>query len=258
MSRAPKVSVVIPCYNHGVFLDEAVASVLRQSCTDLEIVVVNDGSTDPFTVDLLKSYDRPKTRVVHTQNAGLASARNTGIRNALGSYILPLDADDRIAESYLERAAAILDERPEAGVVYCDQELFGERQGLWDAPPYDRTAILFDNLVFATALYRKSDWERVGGYSSRFVYGWEDWDFWMSMTELGKQFVKLPEPLHFYRIRSSSMNRSMRFRHKMAMMLLLVARHRALYLEALMHEPGRVFRAGAGSFAHVLDRARRG
>lgn len=231
MSHPPKISVVIPCYNHGAYLDEAVDSVLRQSCTDFEIVVVNDGSTDPLTVDLLNSYDRPKTRVVHTRNAGLSSARNTGIRNATGRYILPLDADDRIAATYLEKAAAILDARPEVGVVYCDEEMFGERQGLWDIPPYDAIALLFDNLIFPTAMYRKSDWEKVGGYSSKFIYGWEDWDFWLSMSTLKKEVVKLPEPLYFYRIRSGSMNLSMRTRHKMAMMTLLILRHKRLYLQ---------------------------
>lgn len=231
VGQAPKISVVIPCYNHGAYLDEAVGSVLRQSCTDFEIVVVNDGSTDPQTVELLRSYDRPKTRVIHTVNQGLSSARNTGVRNATGRYILPLDADDRIAETYLEKAAAVFDARPEVGVVYCDQVMFGERQGVWSIPPYDPVAQLFDNLIFATAMYRKGDWAKVGGYSSKFIYGWEDWDFWISITSLKKEVVKLPEPLCFYRIRSGSMNLSMRTGHKMAMMALLILRHKRLYLQ---------------------------
>ena len=233
VGQAPKISVVIPCYNHGAYLDEAVNSVLRQSCTDFEIVVVNDGSTDPQTVELLRSYDRPKTRVIHTVNQGLSSARNTGVRNATGRYILPLDADDRIAETYLEKAAAVLDARPEVGVVYCDQEMFGERQGLWSIPPYDPVAQLFDNLIFATAMYRKSDWAKVGGYSTKFVYGWEDWDFWISIGSLKREIVKLQEPLCFYRIRTGSMNLSMRTWHKMAMMTLLICRHKRLYLQNL-------------------------
>lgn len=226
----PKVSVVIPCYNHGAYLDEAVDSVLRQTFTDFEIVVVNDGSTDPQTVALLQSYDRPKTRVIHKKNGGLSAARNTGIESALGEYILPLDSDDKIAETYLEKAAAILDARSDVGVVYCDEEMFGERQGLWSIPPYDPDLLLFDNLIFPAAMYRKSDWAKTGGYCSKFIYGWEDWDFWISMSELGKDVVKLPEPLYFYRIRSGSMNLSMQTSHKMAMMALLVLRHKRLYL----------------------------
>lgn len=240
MSRPPKVSVVIPCYNHGVFLDEAVDSVLAQSYRDFEIVVVNDGSTDPYTVELLNRYHRPQTRVLHTPNSGLSAARNNGIASAAGTYILPLDADDKIAPGYMEKAVAVLEARPEVGVVYCDEMMFGERQGLWRIPPYDATALLFDNLIFPAAFYRRSDWEKTGGYSSRFVYGWEDWDFWLSMSKLGKEVVKLPEPLYYYRIRNGSMNHSMRLRHRMAMMALLILRHRSLYLKNLHLLAGKV------------------
>lgn len=239
MIPVPRVSVVIPCFNHGAFLDEAVDSVLAQTFRDFEIVVVNDGSTDPATLKLLSRYDRPKTRVLHTGNGGLSSARNTGISNAAGSYIFPLDCDDRIAPTFLEKAVAVLDARPEAWVVYCDAVLFGEKQGLWELPPYGATALLFDNLILACAMYRKSDWQRVGGYSTGFRYGWEDWDFWLSLSERGQEAVKLPEPLYFYRIRNGSMNRSMRLHHKMAMMALLILRHRSQYLRNIGPLAGR-------------------
>lgn len=229
--RAPKVSVVIPCYNHGAYLDEAVDSVLAQSCRDFEIVIVNDGSSDPLTLSLLEGYRRPRTRILHTPNRGVSSARNTGIAAARGEYILPLDCDDRIAPSYLEKAVAILDRRPEAGIVYCDQRMFGEREELFITPPYDPVALLFDNLIPSGAFFRKSDWEKVGGYSARFVYGWEDWDFWISMSALNKEVTKIPELLYYYRIRSESRDRSMRLHHKLAMMSLIVFRHKQLYLK---------------------------
>ena len=92
----PKVSVIIPCYNQGACLEEAVDSVLAQTFQDFEILVVNDGSTDEATIRMLGKYERPKTRVIHTDNQGLAMARNNGIREARGAYILPLDADDKI------------------------------------------------------------------------------------------------------------------------------------------------------------------
>ena len=79
-----KVSVVIPCYNQGAYLDEAVNSVLKQTCGDVEIIIVNDGSTDGETRRLLSAYDRPRTQVIHTENKGLAAARNTGIAAAHG------------------------------------------------------------------------------------------------------------------------------------------------------------------------------
>jgi glycosyltransferase involved in cell wall biosynthesis len=239
---SPKVSVVIPCYNHGVYLDEAVDSVLAQSFTDFEIVIVNDGSTDPYTVELLKGYQRPRTRVLHTENAGVSSARNSGIAAARGKYILPLDADDRIAPSYLEKGVAILDSRPEVGIVYCDEQRFGEREDPWIMPDYDPVALLFDNMIFPSAFFRKSDWEKVGGYSSRFVYGWEDWDFWISLSTLKKEVTKIPELLYYYRIRSESRDHSMRLRHKIAMMTLIVFRHKALYVKNYRAFCGKVLR----------------
>ena len=231
LSGSLRVSVIIPCYNHGEFLDETVDSVLAQSFTDFEIIVVDDGSTDPETVRLLKGYQRPKTTVLHTANGGVSAARNTGIERARGGYILPLDADDRIAPTYMEKGVAILDARPDVGVVYCDEEMFGEREGKWDLPEYDPVAELFDNLIHPASFFRKTDWEKVGGYSNRFVYGWEDWDFWVSMCALNKKVSKIPEILYYYRVRSVSRDHSMRLYHKIAMMMLIILRHKRLYLQ---------------------------
>jgi glycosyltransferase involved in cell wall biosynthesis len=98
-----KVSVIMPCYNQGQYIDEAVDSVLTQTYQNYEIIIVNDGSTDEFTNEKLKNYNKPKTQVIHTANQGLSAARNNGIHASNGEFILPLDADDKIANTYLER-----------------------------------------------------------------------------------------------------------------------------------------------------------
>src|SRR5262249_32672545 len=131
----PKVSVIIPCFNQGQFVDEAVASVLAQTYRDFEIIVINDGSTDEATNRKLAAYDYPQAQVMHTANQGAAGARNTGIAATSGQYILPLDADDRIAPTYLERAVAALEADARVGIVYCQAELFGEESGPWQLPP---------------------------------------------------------------------------------------------------------------------------
>lgn len=228
--HSPKVSVVIPCYNLGSYLDEAVESVLQQTFSDYEIIIVDDGSTDPATRTLLASYDRPKTKVLRTGNQGVSAARNTGIRNAAGSYILPLDADDRIAPGYLEKAVAILDARPDVGIVYSDEQMFGEKEDVWIMPQFNAAALLFDNLIFPSAFYRKCDWEKAGGYCSAMIFGWEDWEFWISMSRLNKVVIKIPEILYYYRIRSASRDHSLKFRHKIAMISVIVVRHWPLYL----------------------------
>lgn len=225
----PKVSVVIPCYNQGEYLDEAVASVLAQTFRDFEIIVVNDGSTDEFTNRLLAGYDRPKTSVLRTPNRGLAAARNSGIAAARGEYILPLDADDMIAPTYLEKGVAVLDKRGEVGIVYCLAEKFGAEQGPWFAAEFSPRRMLLGNLIFCSALFRKSDWERSGGYNTGMERGWEDWDFWLSLIERGVKVHRLPEVLFRYRVKERSMAKGMDAAIKAEMHRQIYRNHRALY-----------------------------
>lgn len=227
----PKVSVIIPCYNQGIYLEEAVDSVLAQTFRDFEVIVVDDGSDDEATVRLLSACDRPGTRVIRTPNQGLAEARNTGIRESRGEYILPLDADDRIAPGYLEKAVAVLDAQPEAGIVYCLAETFGARTGPWLAPEYSLGRMLLGNLIFCSALFRRSDWELAGGYRRNMAVGWEDWDFWLSLIELGRKVHRIPEVLFFYRVKEGSMAASMDAAKKGEMHLQVMRNHPLLFVE---------------------------
>ncbi len=229
----PKVSVIVPCYNHGEFLPETLDSLGAQTFSDYEIIVVNDGSTDEATITLLQSLILAKTRIFHTVNRGVSAARNKGIAEASGEYILPLDADDKIGPTYLELAVNLLDTRPEVAIVYCERVLFGEREGVVQLPDYDPRAILIDNCIYPAALYRKADWKIVGGYSEKMLHGWEDWEFWISLSELKKKVVKIQEPLFFYRVRSNSRDHSIRFMQKLALMTVIVLRHKGLYLRNL-------------------------
>ncbi len=225
----PKVSVVIPCYNHGKYLGEAVDSVLNQTFADFEIVIVDDGSDDPETKNLLAQLDRPKTKVIHTENAGLASARNNGIRASAGEYILPLDADDKIGKEYLEEAVPILDRNAGIGVVYCQAAYFGERDGLVDLPVFSMERILKKNIIFCSALFRKKHWEQVGGYNENMVYGLEDWDFWLSLLEMGLKVHRIPKTLFFYRIRKASMLSTISEENQFFMIKNVIFNHRSLF-----------------------------
>lgn len=227
----PKVSVVIPCYNHGRYLDEAIDSVLAQTFDDFEIVVVDDGSTEAFTIDLLRGYHRKKTRVLHTVNMGLAAARNTAIAAALGQYILPLDADDRIEPTYLERAVAVLDRDPQVAIVYCRARLFGAVESEWLLPDYTLERMLLDNVIFCSAVFRRGDWTAIGGYDPGMVYGWEDYDFWLGIIERGGQVVRLPEILFCYRVASDSMVRSKEKWQKVEMFVRIFRRHQQLFAD---------------------------
>lgn len=223
------VSVVIPCYNQGAYIAETIDSVLAQTSQEFEIIVVNDGSTDHETVRLLERLEHPKLRVVHTGNQGVSAARNTGIALASGEYILPLDGDDRIGRGYLEQGAALLDRHPEAGFVYCLARLFGAKRGMFYLNGATLPEMLLDSRVFCSAMYRKQDWEAAGGYNTNMRQGLEDWDFWLSLLELGKTPLLIPEVLFHYRVRPRSRTRSMTEEQKLAMQLQLMENHRELY-----------------------------
>ena len=212
---------------------ETLDSLQTQTCTDYEIIVVNDGSTDAATIAVLQSLKSEKIRVFHTANRGVSAARNRGIEEAQGDYILPLDADDKIGPDYLLRSVDLLESRPDVAIVYGERVLFGEREGMDPLPDYNARALLVDNCIYPAALFRKADWEMVGGYSEKMTYGWEDWDFWISLSELNKQVVKIPEILFYYRVRSSSRDHSIQFHQKCILMLLMVFRHKRLYLRNL-------------------------
>src|SRR5579863_3389457 len=126
-----RLSVVIPCFNHGEFLPEAVASVTPLRREDVELVVVDDGSTDGRTREEMDRLREKGINVIRQENMGLAAARNAGIRAAAAEYILPLDADNRLRPGYIEHGIRLLDGNPEVGVVYGDAEYMGERTGRW-------------------------------------------------------------------------------------------------------------------------------
>lgn len=211
------VSVVVPCYNHGRFLEATIQSVLDSSYKDLEIVIVDDGSTDDsadVARELIKMF--ANIRFVSQVNAGPSAARNNGIRQAKGEYILPLDADDLIGRDYISQAVAVLDSRSEVKVVYADAKKFGAVDKTWKLKPYSERGLAMDNMIYVSALFRKSDWERVSGYSESPVLVREDWEFWIKMLKDGGDVVKLPFVGFYYRIHSNSRRKSMSKKKKNA------------------------------------------
>jgi glycosyltransferase involved in cell wall biosynthesis len=206
MTKSYKVSIVIPCFNHGEFLAEAVASVTDIRCDDVELIVVDDGSTDERTRREVDKLVAQGIKAIWQENKGLAAARNAGILASQGEYIFPLDADDRLRPGWLDRGIRILDSDPKVGVVYGDAQCFGVRSDLWVVGPFESARLLHGNYIHASALYRRSIWEQNRGYDGTMpVQGLEDWDFWLGALEHGWQFVYLPEVMFDYRIAKESM-----------------------------------------------------
>jgi glycosyltransferase involved in cell wall biosynthesis len=230
----PKVSVIIPCYNHGEFLPEAVSSVTSMRSAEVELIVVDDGSTDDRTRREMNSLEAAGIHVIHQKNKGLAAARNAGISAAQAKYVLPLDADNRVRDAYIDFGIRILDSDPQIGVVYGDAEYMGIRTGRWHVGPFDLTRLVQWNYIDACAVYRRVVWEQNGGYDGTMpTQGLEDWDFWLSTVQHGWKFRYVPEVLFDYRTAHDSMlARSHAF--DLQTEKFIAAKHAALHREAFM------------------------
>jgi len=201
-----KVSIVIPCFNHGAMLREALTSLEEVRNENLlEVIIVDDGSSDAETIRILKEVAEAGYNVVSQPNGGLGAARNAGIRGAKGEFILPLDSDNRLRRVYLEQGVSLLKENPSLGVIYADAEYFGEKTGRWQVQEFDLLSLIRMNFIDACALYRKALWEGVGGYDEQMPWmGLEDWDFWLRVACHGGSFFHLPAVGFDYRVRSDS------------------------------------------------------
>ena len=200
------VSVIIPSYNCRKFLLEAYESVLKQTYQNIEIIIVDDNSSDPESLEILRAIEKQgRARIFYLEkNHGVAYARNFAIKNSKGKYVLPLDCDDKIHEEYLEKAVNILDKNEEIKIVYPDVIIFGKYDDIWNLPGFDLKKLLIKNYIHNSSVFRKSDFARTNGYDER-LEGLEDWDFWISILETtnGKA-LHLPEKLFYYRIRENS------------------------------------------------------
>ena len=199
-----RVSVIMPCFNDGKYIQESIKSVLNQTYKNIELIIIDDGSTDKETIKILQYINNDNIKLLKTERLGPSGARNKGITEASGEYILPLDADDIIDKTYIEKAVDYMEKNYNVGIVYCEAELFGEKSEKWKLPSYSIEQMLFGNVIFVTALFRKIDWELVGGFDTSFKYGLEDYDFWLSIIELGREVIQIPEILFKYRIKKLS------------------------------------------------------
>lgn len=195
---SPKISVITACYNHGRYISEMIDSVLQQSFTDYEIIIVNDGSTDN-SWDIIKEFERENIKVINSTHKGTSAARNLAIEQARASIIMNLDADDKISPDLLQKAYNVFESNCNAGIVYSDCEFFGAKNKKYNPGEYDLKSMLRNNRIISAAFFRKIDWESVGGYSDVFLYGLEDWDLWLGILTLGREVFKIRGSVVYYR-----------------------------------------------------------
>jgi glycosyltransferase involved in cell wall biosynthesis len=223
------ITVVITCYDDGAFLSESVASVLAQQGGEPRMIVVDDGSTEGQTrveLDRLPS----QVELIRQANAGLAAARNVGLRRVQTLFALALDADDLLEPDALQRLRKPLELDPKLGFSYGLVRFFGAWEGVMRMPPYDPYRLLYRHTIGSVALFRRELFEDVGGYDPAFD-GYEDWEFWLHALERGWRGRRLERVALLYRRHGRTMYAGARA-HYRASVRQLRAKHPALYCRA--------------------------
>ncbi len=200
----PSVAIIVPIYNAEAFLAETLQSILSSTYSNFEVILMDDGSHDN-SLQMAQEFAQKDARVkVFSQtNAGASVARNHAIRLSQSKYILPIDADDLINPDYIAQAVDVLEKNPEIKVISCNVEMFGDRNGICNYPKFSLRLLARKNMIPICSMYRKSDWEKSGGYSP-LVKGREDWDFWLALFSKGGNFYRLPIIGVRYRIHAGS------------------------------------------------------
>ena len=190
----PLVSIVIPCYNYGRYVGQAIESALAQTYAPKEVVVMDDGSTDD-TLDVAGRY--PVTLLCQA-NRGSAAAFNAGIRASRGELFSLLDADDVIHPDFLQRTVPVLREHPETAFVYTHAVTFGREHAVLLRREYDVRRLGQGGFMGGACLVRRAAFEATAGFDSALRHG-EDWDLWLSLAERGYAGRLVPRILFAYR-----------------------------------------------------------
>jgi len=184
---ANKVSIIVPCFNHAKYLEECIQSINNQSYTNWECIIVNDGSTDD-TETVSRKLENEKVRYIYQENKGLPGARNTGIRNASGDYILPLDADDTLNPLALEKMIAVFNQTPETLIVFSDTVTFGstsKKSNLQEK--FTLKELLLGNKLYCTSMFPKKYFDAGIIFDEKLRHGFEDWEFWIQLIDANRE-----------------------------------------------------------------------
>lgn len=214
----PRISVIIPCFNQGQYIDEAVDSVLSQTLQDFEIIIIDDGSTDKFTIEKLSNYSKLNTRVIHTENRGLSAARNLGFREAKGDFLQFLDADDTIEALKFEEQLNVFEQYPTTDVCFTDYRIYDINKKIFlnqpsaafpgNDPVWD---FLFKwergwNIPIHCAIFKRENWNTKIPFNEK-LRAKEDWFMWCDLVVRNKKFKFLDKKYAVYRYHQSNMTK---------------------------------------------------
>ncbi len=197
-------SVVVTCYNDGAFIVEAIQSVEKSTYPNIEIIIVDDHSSDKDTLLKLDELEKKGYVVLRKEsNLGVSDSRNEGIARIRGNYVLTLDADDLIHPAYLEKAMQQFNKG--YTVVYCNVKNFGKINSIRIAPEFSIPLLLTGNFVASCSAFTKEMWKLAGGFDVN-MKCYEDWEFWVNLCGKGGKFIHINDVLFEYRRKVNSLN----------------------------------------------------
>lgn len=224
------VSVILTCYNQEKYLSDALDSVLCQTYSNWECIILNDGSTDDSEkVALEYAKKDSRFKYIYQKNQGVVVARNNAVHNSLGKYLLPLDGDDMIANNYLELAVAELEADQNIDLVICEVEKFGAEKGSFKLNDICVRNILANGCCVNCSMFRRSSYDKIGGYKECMSKGYEDWEFFISLLEFGGRVKKINQVLFYYRIIETSRNNKIDIETDRKLKACIVSMHPELY-----------------------------
>lgn len=201
--KSPLVSIIVPCYNQGQYLGEALDSVLAQTYSNWEVIIVDDGSTDN-SAEVAKAYIAKDSRIhyFHQTNAGPSAARNYGVRESKGKYIQFLDGDDKLSARCIELAVKHMESHQETVVFYSRVRYFGVRNDEFVIRWTGYADLLCANSIICCCMMRRTDFNRIGGFDEQ-MHGYEDWELFIRLLYGRPEVYQHPDFLFHYRITDS-------------------------------------------------------
>lgn len=197
-NKQPMVSVIMPIYNYGDIFQKSLESVFSSTYSNIELVIVNDGSTNPYVLNKLDSLsNHPNIKIINQENSGPSSARNNGIKSSTGEYILPLDSDDMISPDYIQTCVNIIRKNNKISPVYCDTNHAGQMTGIEQRPEWSKERLIQGPFIVNCSMFTREAFDTCGGYDEQ-MKGWEDYDLWIRMMNNGFVGKRIPKPLFTY------------------------------------------------------------
>ena len=212
LGKTKKITVVIPCFNYSKYIGETIDSLKQSTYKNWNCIIVNDGSTDnseETILNIINGDDR--FTYIKQPNKGLSATRNVGIRASNSEYILCLDPDDKISPTYIENGIKYLDENKDCTLYYGKAKMFYDdgTEKDWNLPPFDYKKLIFNNHIYSAFIYRKKDYELIGGYDE-VMSGYEDWEFLIRLLSNNKKVYMTNDVVFYYRRHEGSMDSKVR------------------------------------------------